>query len=51
MGYGWQVAMEPKHAEAWAELGFAHLERNEYDLAGKALERSLALDPERVQPY
>lgn len=40
------VALEPKHAEAWAELGFAHLERNEYDLAGKALERSLALDPD-----
>jgi len=40
------VALEPKHAEAWAELGFAYLERNEYGAASMALERSVALAPD-----
>jgi Flp pilus assembly protein TadD len=39
------VALEPKDADAWSELGFAYLERKEYDLARRALERSLALNP------
>ena len=40
------VALEPKHGEAWAELGFAYLEQIDYSGASMALERSLALNPD-----
>jgi Flp pilus assembly protein TadD len=40
------VALNPKHAEAWSELGFVYLERIAYGIAGKALERSIALNPD-----
>jgi Flp pilus assembly protein TadD len=40
------VALSPEYAEAWAELGFTYLQREEYAAARHALERSLALDPD-----
>jgi len=40
------VALSPQYAEAWAELGFTYLQREEYAGARQALERSLALDPD-----
>jgi tetratricopeptide (TPR) repeat protein len=47
--YEQALAVNPKYADAWAELAFVHLKAKRYDEARKAVNRALALDPEHYR--
>jgi tetratricopeptide (TPR) repeat protein len=45
------VAVYPKYADAWVNLGKLHLERQEIEPARAALRKALESDPKLVAPY
>jgi len=45
------VARQPGSAELHAALGYAYLENQQFELAGRELLAALRLDPERIESY